>query len=346
MGRFSALVDYLDANSEVIRRRYFEELVGSVPDARGIFPAGTDTVPPSLVDALRWLLFQSPDGALTPAVARRLRTFALDFRRFGFPASAYSDFAAAAHRALEPAGLAEVPAALAIVDATADVMQREAAAADTAGIPAATAAQVASVSERGSDGRVKVVRLEAGMELSYLPGQFVPVMDAARPGVWRNLVPALPANPFGQLEFHVTDEFAPVAGSYVTLGAARGPVVRCEPEEALLIVAAGTGAAAAKALAFGFLDSAERPDVHLRLQAGTRRDHYDYRVFSALAEAHDWFSVSRAPLGPAVPPELWWGRRVVVSGASASVRAIASDLRGAGAGEVLEIAPDAPTMWA
>ncbi|WJY68882.1 hypothetical protein [Corynebacterium auris] len=337
MGSYTQLREKVGRDGEALRRSFFVDLAEHVPLARGIFPAEATTAPASLIDALLWLLRTSPGGSLSPATARRLRALALDFRRFGFPASAYRDFAAAAKRALAPLAGSQADA---LLNATAELMRSEAEAADAAGIPAATAARVASVDPRGA---VTLVRLEAGMGLGYQPGQYMPVMAAGRQGEWRNLAPALPANPFGQLEFHVTDEFTPQVGAYVTLGAARGPALDLYSREDLLIVAAGTGAAVAKAIVFALAQQQDRPRTHLLLQAPSRAAHYDYQVFSALAELHGWFSLSRAPLGADIAPELWRGRRVVVSGASTSVREIADGLRGAAS--LVEIAPDAPVTW-
>ncbi|SDS84506.1 hypothetical protein [Corynebacterium timonense] len=327
MGSFTELRDAVSRDRTALRRDFFAALAEQVPQARGIFSPGASEVPASLIDALLWLLRTSPEGVLRPDTTQRLRAFALDFRRFGFPAAAYEDFAAAAARTLAPLGGS---AAETLLDSAAEVMRREAEAADVAGIPAATAALVTSVDPRGP---VTVVRLEAGMGLGYQPGQYVPAMAAGHQGEWHNLAPALPANPFGQLEFHVTDEFSPQVGGYVTLGAARGPELDLDDDAGLLIVAEGTGAAAAKAIVFALAQRSHRPDTHLVL----RGDSYDDQVFSALAELHDWFRVSRAPLSE----ELARGRRVVVCGASTRVGEIADGL----GVPAVRIAPDAPVSW-
>ncbi len=349
------MTGHLDSADGALRQRFFDALVSEFPPARGYFPPGTSTAPRPLVDALSWLLRNTPAGpghpVLPPAVARRLHAFALDFRRFGFSPDAYGIFADVAGRALADtlAGTvdgAELSAAVRIVAAAAAEMAGEAGAADLAGIPAATAARIDSVSRRGG---VAVVRLEAGLPLGYSPGQCVPVMLVGQSGRWASLAPAIPANPFGQLEFHVDGEFEPEVGEYVTIGAARGPAVHFSAGDAVLAVAAGTGAAAVKALVFGWLEQDGRPDTHVLLAEpgpeGAGDAVYDAAALEAVARRHSWLRVTRGPLDPGSAPGLVAGRSAVVCGASESVRPLASTLRDAGAREIVELAPDAPSRW-
>ncbi|WP_291313970.1 hypothetical protein [Corynebacterium sp. UBA2622] len=355
MGDFTALTGRLDAAAPLLRERFLTTLISEFPAARGFFPESSTAVPRSLVDALSWLLRNTdpdtPDGPMFPEVVRRLHAAALDLRRFGFPPEAYPTFAEVAGRVLAdtvPAPADEMGRATWVINAAAAEMAREAAAADLAGIPAATAARVVSVDGRGPGGRVKVVRLEASMPLGYRPGQCVPVMHVDRRGEWTTLAPALPSNPYGQLEFHVTDELPAGVGDYVTLGAARGPVVACGEGDQLVIVAAGTGTAAAKALVFGFLEQEARPRVHLVLLpggAGSVDAGYDTEVFGALAHLHPWLRVTQAESPEVLALDLVGGRRVAVCGPSKSVGTLAHSLRGSGAAEVIELASDAPADW-
>ncbi|WP_342318521.1 hypothetical protein [Corynebacterium mayonis] len=324
MAPFSALIDRLEAQSERLRTQFFDELLAEIPHAAGMFPAGASAVAPALLDSLTYLLANSFDGDLTAELRTKLRGAARDLRRFGFPAETYETFADILKKLLAE------PDAAALIDATAALMSAEASAADYAGIPPATAARVGHVDARGTDARIKVIRLEAGMELNYAPGQFIPVLDPATPGVWTNLVPACPANPYGQLEFHVDNTIDPAPGSYLTLGAARGPVVELSGQERVLIVALETGAATAKALVFDLLERDKRPEVDLLLHAQNRRDHYDFSTFHAVAQHHDWLNLHRAPLGSDIPRELCEGSSVVVCGPRQRAEAAAANVRSAG----------------
>lgn len=110
--------------------------------------------------------------------------------------------------------------------------------ADLRGLPAATAAQVTAVVPFGGGDATSdtpgsptgagklAVHLEAPMAVDYLPGQSLPVLvpgPYGEKGEWRELTPALPSNPFGQLVFYVPDWWRwPEIGEYWTCGSARG----------------------------------------------------------------------------------------------------------------------------
>lgn len=265
-----------------------------------LLPEGAVLMPQLLIDAASWILTHSPTPDLPPGVTHRLHAWALDLRRIGFPSAEFPTVAGML------ADVAEFDAnARAVILAAAEEMRRAAADADEAGIPAASAAQVMEISRDGAhrqgqvsirgggDAGVRVVRLESGMPVDYLPGQVLPVMQVGRQGVWRGLAPAMPSNSLGQLEFHVDGEIDPQVGSYLTLGAARGPSPALDGKRAL-IVAAGSGLAAAKSLVFSLLERETRPQVHLIVAAESPADFYDLPAFAVLAKAQDWLEVTRA----------------------------------------------------
>lgn len=354
-----------------------------------LLPDGAVLMPQLLIDAAAWILTYSPTPDLPPGVVRRLHAWALDLRRVGFPSAEFPTVAGML------ADVADFDAnARAVILASAEEMRRAAAEADVAGIPAASAAQVMEISReaahrhgrasrRGSgDTGVQVVRLESGMPVDYLPGQVLPVMQVGRQGVWRGLAPAMPSNSLGQLEFHVDGEVEPKVGSYLTLGAARGPSPALEGQRGL-IVAAGSGLAAAKSLVFALLERETRPQVHLIIAADSPADFYDLPTFAALAKAQDWLEVTRAvehdtdtaetdtaagsaadgaeravaelpqiwaPLTKLVAaPGVWWDRDIVLCGTQARTAELHNALLQAGAGtqagEITVIAHDAAPDW-
>ena len=215
------------------------------PQAEMMLPPGEE-MPPVLMRAALAVLERPADK-----VRDDLKALALDLRRTGFPAEEYPN---AVQMLIDEAG-ADAPELI----QAAELMRNAASQADVAGVPAATAAQVTSVERRGG---VQVVRLEAGTPVPYAPGQVIPVMSPNRPGEWTGLVPALPSNQLGQLEFHVPDEMQLQPGDWLTLGAARGGV-RGDVDRQLLLVAAEGGFAAAKALVFHYLEQTDPPEVHL-----------------------------------------------------------------------------------
>ena len=344
-----------------------------------LLPEGAVLMPQLLIDAATWILTHCPTPDLPPGVVRRLHAWALDLRRIGFPSAEFPTVAGML------ADVAEFDTnARAVILAAAEEMRRAAADADEAGIPAASAAQVMEVNRDGAhrhgraskrgggDAGVRVVRLESGMPVDYLPGQVLPVMQVGRQGVWRGLAPAMPSNSLGQLEFHVDGEIDPKVGSYLTLGAARGPSPALDGKRAL-IVASGSGLAAAKSLVFALLERETRPQVHAdtgdadgaggpdgaRGGRGAGAGGGRGAGQSAGAVGADGSGAERAvaelpqiwaPLTKLVAaPGIWWDRDVVLCGTQARTDELHNALlqagAGAQAGEITVIAHDAAPDW-
>lgn len=317
--------------SHAWRARFSE----AYPQAEMMLPPG-DEMPPILLRTALAVLERPADK-----VRDELKALALDLRRTGFPAEEYPN---AVHMLIDEAG-ADAPELI----QAAELMRDAASQADYAGVPAATAAQVTSVERRGG---VQVVRLEAGTPVPYSPGQVIPVMSPNRPGEWTGLVPALPSNQLGQLEFHVPDEMQLQPGDWLTLGAARGGV-RGDVDRQLLLVAAEGGFAAAKALVFHYLEQPDPPEVHLVVGADEPEGFYDTAALDALAKAQDWLDVTwiaetrvGAPLEQVVSGAgMWWGRGVIVCANEERAVSLAAALEVAGARDVQTVAPDAAPEW-
>ena len=317
--------------SRAWRARFSE----AYPQAEMMLPPG-DEMPPVLMRAALAVLERPADK-----VRDDLKALALDLRRTGFPAEEYPN---AVQMLIDEAG-ADAPELI----QAAELMRNAASQADVAGVPAATAAQVTSVERRGG---VQVVRLEAGTPVPYAPGQVIPVMSPNRPGEWTGLVPALPSNQLGQLEFHVPDEMQLQPGDWLTLGAARGGV-RGDVDRQLLLVAAEGGFAAAKALVFHYLEQTDPPEVHLVVGASGPEGFYDTAALDALAKAQDWLDVTwiaetrvGAPLEQVVSGAgMWWGREVIVCANEERAVSLAAALEVAGARDVQTVAPDAAPEW-
>lgn len=334
--------------SEVWRARFVE----AYPHASMMLAPG-ERMPQMLIDATTFLLSHSPTETTD-----RLRAIALDLRRTGFPAEEYPNAMQLLGDAIRTvagetgaevgtgAGGADTEDPTSALVAAGEVMRKAASQADYAGVPAASAAQVTSVDVR--DG-VQIVRLEAGTRIIYAPGETLPVMSPEAPGMWTGLIPALPSNPFGQMEFHISTgtDLAVAPGAWLTLGVARGGLQGFVDKQVLL-VAAGTGLAAAKALVFHWLECEERPDVHLVSDVT-----YDRAALDALAGAQDWLDVSwvvESRLGASLEqvvsgPGMWWGRDVIVCADQARAAAITDALEEAGAEGVQVIAHDATPEW-
>ena len=317
--------------SRAWRTRFSE----AYPQAEMMLPPGEE-MPPILMRAALAVLERPAEE-----VRDELKALALDLRRTGFPAEEYPN----AVQMLIDEGGADAPA---LSDA-AELMRDTASQADYAGVPAATATQVTSVAHHGE---VQVVRLEAGTPVPYSPGQVIPVMSPKRPGEWTGLVPALPSNPLGQLEFHVPGDIPLEPGDWLTLGAARGGL-REAADKQLLLVAAEGGFAAAKALVFHCLEQPDPPEVHLVVGAREPGEWYDTAALDALAKAQNWLDitwVAESRVGASLEQVasgagMWWGREVIVCAAQRRAAKLAAAMEAAGAQDVQTVAPDAAPEW-
>lgn len=328
------------------RARFIE----AYPQAGMMLPPG-DAMPPILLRAAASVLEHSPE-----AVRDELRALAIDLRRTGFPADEYPQ---AVQLLIDAVGsfLADANADagnngsgdFAALRQAGDIMREAASELDYRGVPAATAAQVTSVEDHGL---VQVVRLEAGAQVLYFPGQVIPVMSPARPGEWMGLVPALPSNPMGQLEFHIPAGQPVEAGDWLTLGAPRGGV-RDDVDRQLLLVAAEGGLAAAKALVFHYLEQPQPPEVHLVVGAREVAGLYDTAALEALAATQSWLDVTfvaesrlEVPLEQVVAGAgMWWARGVIVCADEGRAAGLKAALEAAGARNVQVIAHDAAPAW-
>lgn len=315
------------------------------PQAQMMLPPGEE-MPVQLIHTAAAVLEHSD-------ISGDLKALALDLRRTGFPSEEYPNAVQLLIDAIRSTAPDTTDDDVSALVAAGEVMREAASEADHAGAPAATAAQVTSVEPHGE---VRVVRLEAGTAVAYSPGQVIPVMSPQQPGVWTGLVPALPFNQFGQLEFHLPSD-APIGaeiapGDWLTLGSPRGGV-RDSDAERLLIVAAESGFAAAKALVFALLERPQPPEVHLVAGALEPDGLYDTAALDALASTQDWLDVTwvvESRIGTTLEQVVsgvgtWWGRDVIVCAAEERADRIAHTLQAAGAGEVQTVAHDATPEW-
>lgn len=321
-----------------VSRAWRARFSDAYPQAEMMLPPGRE-MPPLLLRAALAVLERPAEE-----VRDELKALALDLRRTGFPAEEYPN---AVQMLIDEGADAEADRT-ALSDA-AELMRDTASQADYAGVPAATAAQVTSVAHHGE---VQVVRLESGTPVPYSPGQVIPVMSPKRPGEWTGLVPALPSNPLGQLEFHVPGDFPLEPGDWLTLGAARGGL-REAVDKQLLLVAAEGGFAAAKALVFHCLEQPDPPEVHLVVGAREPGEWYDTAALEALAKAQNWLDITwiaQSRVGTSLEQVvsgtgMWWGREVIVCAQQERAVSLATALEVAGAQNVQTVVPDAAPEW-
>lgn len=296
-----------------------EQLFLHALPARQLFPLKQAVAHRELAASLAWVLEHTDRrGRIDDDALARIRRLGLAHRRFGFPIDLYEPFAemcATAIRELNSRQRHPLPDSLlesarSAVAAVCRAMAASSHTADMSGTPAAHMAQVAEV-ERVST-RTTVVRVQAHPGPEYEPGQALMVTATYLPGLWRPLVPAIPANPGGLIEFHVRaldDGEAsgllarPKVGDYWTLGSPRGRIELPDDTTHLTIIAFDTGLAVAKAYIFSLLDEPDRPSTDLIVHARYPGDHYDLELLRRVATHADWLTVTATV---AVDNDPWW----------------------------------------
>ncbi|WP_051119171.1 FAD-binding oxidoreductase [Rhodococcus erythropolis] len=159
-----------------------------------------------------------------------------------------------------------------------------------------------------------IVRLEADPPIPYGAGQYVGVQIPQRPKMWRYYSPAIPTNPFGQLEFHIRK----VSGGWVSpaivsetnvgdrwvmstpLG---GLEVDFTSDRDVLMIGSGTGIAPLRAQVMEMSQRANNPRVHLFVGGRYPCDLYDLETLWHISLSNPWLTVVPVSEEPENP---WW----------------------------------------
>lgn len=162
---------------------------------------------------------------------------------------------------------------------------------------------------------VVVVRLISDVMVDYHPGQYLSVLTPYTPGVWRRLSPSIPANPAGQIEFHVRDVPGGTLSGSLVRGVGVGDrwvlarplglleVDRTEPFRDVLMVAGGTGIAPLRCLLLDMMRHGFNPRVHLFYGARHPGDLYDLPTLVDLAATAPWLTIQ--PVSE-LDEDPWW----------------------------------------
>ncbi|WP_439030335.1 FAD-binding oxidoreductase [Gordonia terrae] len=162
-----------------------------------------------------------------------------------------------------------------------------------------------------------VVRLLAHAPLTFNVGQYLEVHVPQWPKQWRNLSPAIPPNPAGELEFHVravprgTVSTAIVGetrvGDVWTLAQGHGTlhIDRDRPDQGnkVLMIAGGTGLAPLRALLIEMSKRADSPETHIFYGMRYPGELYDLTVLRRIAATNPWLRVTAVTQEDSDP---WW----------------------------------------
>lgn len=191
---------------------------------------------------------------------------------------------------------------------------------------------------------VALLRVRPSEPYPYRAGQYASLESPLLPRTWRPYVIAGAPREDGGLEFHVraaapggVGEALAVhtrPGDTLRLGPARGTMTPDDADLAdrdVLIVAAGTGWATAKALLEDLAGRrAPGRTARLLLVARTRADLYDAEALGRLEARCPWLRVTLAPPGDLPVDEEWAASTAYVSGPPAMVEDTVRALTGLG----------------
>ncbi|HIW92325.1 MAG TPA: hypothetical protein H9870_11770 [Candidatus Corynebacterium avicola] len=177
---------------------------------------------------------------------------------------------------------------------------------EDAGIPATLPATVLEVERRTP--RVTVVRLAADLSRPKAntgwPGQYLEVRSAHSPTSWRKMASAIPPNPDGYLEFHLShpvgDAPAVSAGDTWVVANPTGALEVPEAARNVLMVAVDDGLAALRSLVLDLSSKQQRPQVHLYWSTGNPEDLHEQVGLEGFDRGFDWFTFSVGTAADAV----------------------------------------------
>ncbi len=147
-----------------------------------------------------------------------------------------------------------------------------------------------------------IVRLQADGPIPFKAGQYVPVMVPQRPKMWRYFSPAIPANPYGEIEFHVRR----ISGGWVSpaivndtkvgdrwkIGGPLGGLhVDRESGRDVLMIGSGTGIAPLRAQLIEMSQRGINPRVHFFTGGRYPGDLYDVDNMWQLSQSNPWLTV-------------------------------------------------------
>ncbi|MGP5578195.1 2-polyprenylphenol hydroxylase [Corynebacterium flavescens] len=292
------LGEHLRNHTEDYRAAVQQRLFERVWQSRQVFALSSAQTHLDLAPAIAWVLEKSDgQGTVPPEVLERLSLLGRQHRRFGFPPEIYSEFQDCLIDGLEVLALTSYQHDIAqrVITTICQTMAESAASADSKGIPAAHAARVVAVARPNR--HTAVIRLESSEALHYKPGQSYSVNSAYLPGVWRLLTPGIPADPTGQLIFHLSvcgDASRSLAGSqpgdFWTLGNPQGDFLPHHPQR-VVFFCFGTGWAAVRAFLLSLVEAGNKVPCTVFAVADSPGEHYDTEFQANLRALAPWINL-------------------------------------------------------
>ncbi|GED99180.1 globin domain-containing protein [Gordonia crocea] len=300
-GALTRLRDLVRADPGRFTNSFFTRLFALDPTARELFPASLGHVRHGFYRVIDLVLEVTPTSSGHAELIDLLAQLGRDHRKYGVTGHHY-DLARTALVAefaslLGPAWTRPVATAVDQTVALITGVMSQAADRDTG--PAVTRARVTEKFQIGREHAV--IRLLAERPLTYLPGQFVEVQIPQWPREWRMLSPSIPANPAGEVEFHVRAiEGGTVSKSIVVEThvddewaiAQHHGTMRVEPTTPTTMVAGGTGIAPLRSILLDMCTQVTNPPVHLYYGARHPGELYELPNLQRMASMNPWLQIT------------------------------------------------------
>ncbi|RMI28721.1 FAD-binding oxidoreductase [Nocardia stercoris] len=159
-----------------------------------------------------------------------------------------------------------------------------------------------------------IVRLQSESPIPYQAGQYVPVSIPQRPNMWRYLSPAIPTNPYGEIEFHIrkvrSGWVSPAMINEVQVGdewKIAGPLgglhVDRESGRDVLLIGSGTGVAPLRCELIDLAKRGVNPRVHFFIGGRYPCDLYDVENMWQLSLSNPWLTIVPVCENASNP---WW----------------------------------------
>ncbi|GAA1482175.1 FAD-binding oxidoreductase [Gordonia sinesedis] len=306
------LRDLISADPDKFSASVFTRLFAIDPDLRDLFPATMSDLREAFYHVIDHVLDAIPATDSHEELVEFLAQLGRDHRKFGVLPEHYSmmyralmgEFAALMDGYWDADTEQTISQAMMLVTG---VMRG---AAETAPHPAVWTARVVEKYRISRD--LAVVRLIADAPLRFNPGQYVEVQIPQWPREWRNLSPAIPPTPSGELEFHVRAVPGGTVSSAIVNETAVGDVwmfaqdhgtLRIDPERPVLMVAGGTGLAPLRTLLIDMSKRVDSPSTHLFYGTRYPGELYDLAVLRRIASTNPWLRITAVSEERADP---WW----------------------------------------
>lgn len=308
------LREVIAANPDRFAMNVYTRLFSIEPDLRELFGAMMSGQRQAFYHVIDHVLEVIPTGIGQGDLVDFLAQLGRDHRKFGVMPEHYQafyhalmgEFAAQLGDYWDPDAQRTVGQAMMLVTG---VMRG---AAESAAGPPTWTARVAEKYRISRD--LAVVRLITDTPIRFNTGQYLETQIPQWPRMWRNLSPAIPPNPHGELEFHVrsvpggTVSPAIVAHTQVGdiwhFGQSHG-TLHIDRDRKVLMVAGGTGLAPLRALLIEMSARADAPPTHVFYGARYPGELYDLPVLRRIAATNPWLTVT-AVSEEATDP--WWLR--------------------------------------